>query len=47
MAEAYGRAGAEIDVHLLPDVGHSPFWLYNVWLQDRAAEFFHRHLSSD
>lgn len=47
MAKAYGEAGAEIEIHLLPEVGHAPFWNYNVWLHDRAAEFFHRHLKAD
>src|SRR5690606_24997423 len=47
MAKAYGEAGAEIEVHLLPEVGHAPFWNYNVWMHDRAAEFFHRHLKPD
>lgn len=44
MAKAYGAVGAEIEIHLLPDVGHAPFWNYDVWLHDKAAEFFHRHL---
>lgn len=47
MAKAYGEAGVEIEVHLIPEVGHAPFWHYNDWLHDRAAEFFHRHLKAD
>lgn len=47
MAQKYGEAGAEIEIHLLPEAGHAPFWNYNVWLHDRAAEFFHRHLKAD
>lgn len=47
MAQAYGKAGAEVEVHLLPGIGHAPFWQYNVWLHDKVAEFFHRHLQSD
>ncbi len=31
MAQAYGEAGAEIEIHLLPEPGHQPFWHYNLW----------------
>ncbi|MDT8399911.1 MAG: alpha/beta hydrolase [Pseudomonadales bacterium] len=47
MAQAYGKAGAEIEIHLLPEVGHAPFWQYNLRLHDKVAEFFHRHLKSE
>lgn len=47
LARRYGEAGAEIELFLFPKAPHA-FWNFEEWFvdtMDRAAAFFHRHLS--